>query len=101
MLIVKPFEQILDPQRAIFEIDRYKSIINGYEKVRKLEVIEIKNMPILLRGSTMRFILTRLHDQLYHPKDALVEPKDPLEYFYFLETHQNIQNGLINIEYGK
>tara|TARA_B100000965_G_scaffold404687_1_gene436226 strand:+ start:7065 stop:8078 length:1014 start_codon:yes stop_codon:yes gene_type:complete len=86
---------------TIFEIDRYKSIINGYEKVRKLEVTEIKNMPILLRGSAMRFILTRLHDQLYHPKDALVEPKDPLEYFYFLETHQNIQNGLINIEYGK
>ena len=85
----------------IFEIDRYKSIIKGYEKVRKLKEIEIQNMPILLRGAAIRFILTRLHDQLYHPKNALVEPKDPLEYFYFLETHQNIQSGLINIKYGK
>ena len=40
----------------------------------------------------MRFLLTRLHDQLYLQKDALVKPKDPMDYYYILNTHQLVQN---------
>ena len=36
----------------------------------------------------MRFLLTRLHDLLYHPDEAFVTPKDPLEYFTILKFHQ-------------
>ncbi len=37
-------------------------------------------LPILARGSALRFLLTRLYDRLNHPPGALVKPKDPLEY---------------------
>ena len=36
----------------------------------------------------MRILLTRLHDQLYHPVEAYVTPKDPMEYFAILKFHQ-------------
>ena len=52
----------------------------------------------MLRGAAMRFLLTRLHDKLYHPKEALVQPKDPMEYFYILNIHQSMQNT--GQEYG-
>ena len=36
----------------------------------------------------MRFLLTRLVDWLNVPPGALVQPKDPLEYFRKLRFHQ-------------
>ena len=36
----------------------------------------------------MRILITRLHDQLFHPDGALVVPKDPIEYFEILKWHQ-------------
>ena len=42
----------------------------------------------LLRGAAVRILVTRLHDMIYHPKDALVIPKDPKEYLQILEWHQ-------------
>ena len=37
---------------------------------------------------TQIILVTRLHDMIYHPKDALVIPKDPKEYLQILEWHQ-------------
>ena len=37
----------------------------------------------------MRILITRLHDQLFHPDGAIVIPKNPLEYFEILKWHQN------------
>ena len=78
---------------------RYNCILTGYQLIRKLTEEEIKNMPILLRGAAMRFLLTRLHDQLYLPKEALVKPKDPMEYYDIMSMHQKMKN--FNHEYGK
>ena len=72
-----------------FDITKYNSIIQGYQKHRKLSQKEHENFNILLRGAAMRFLLTRLHDQLYHRKEAFVKPKEPLEYFLILKFHQN------------
>ena len=54
-------------------------------------------LSILLRGAAMRILITRLHDQLFHPKGAFVEPKKPEEYVKILKFHQdtNIRNYLL------
>ena len=48
-----------------------KKNMHPYLKVINLckifHLSELDNLPILLRGATMRILLTRLHDQLYHP----------------------------------
>lgn len=77
-----------------FEADKFNHLIRGYENLRKLEVIEKNNLSILLRGAAIRILITRLHDQLFHPKNAFVEPKNPQEYLSILNFHQN--NDIIN-----
>ena len=74
--------------KSDFNQTKYISMLKGYETVKKLTLNEIKNLPILMRGAAMRFLLTRLYDQLYHPDEAFVTPKDPLEYFTILKFHQ-------------
>ena len=54
-------------------------------------------MPILCRGSALRFFLTRLYDWLTTPADALVVKKDPLEYLKKLRFHRAVTNAS---EYG-
>jgi len=49
---------------------------------------EREALPLLARGAAMRFLLTRLVDWLNVPAGALVQPKDPLEYFRKLRFHQ-------------
>ena len=48
---------------------------------------EIAALPLLARGSALRFLLTRLYDWLNHPPGAFVKPKDPLEYLRKLRFH--------------
>ena len=40
----------------------------------------------------MRFLLTRLYDWVNTPADALVVPKDPLEYLRKLRFHRNVRS---------
>ena len=47
-------------------------------------------LPLLARGSALRFLLTRLVDWLNVPPGALVRPKDPLEYYRKLRFHQAV-----------
>jgi len=79
-----------------FDQKKFQSLIGGYEVHRSLIQEEKNIMSILLRGAAVRILLTRLHDQLFHPIDAFVKPKDPLEYFSILKFHQkiNIKNYL-------
>ena len=62
----------------------------GYESVRPLSAAERAALPILARGSAIRFLLTRLYDWLNHPEGALVKPKDPMEYHQKLRFHQGV-----------
>lgn len=64
------------------------AIIKGYETVRPLTVEEKRFFPIFNMGAAMRFLLTRLHDWIHMPADALVTPKDPKPYLYRLRYHQ-------------
>ena len=83
--------------KIVINKDKLTALVGGYQKQRKLTAKEVKALPILLRGATMRILLTRLHDQIYHPKGAFVQPKDPMEFYKILEFHQKNKNLIIEI----
>jgi len=73
---------------SVFKSDYFKSIISGYNSYRNLTTEEINRFNILLRGAAVRILVTRLHDYIFHPEDAIVIKKDPLEYYNILKWHQ-------------
>ncbi len=73
-----------------FNITKSSNLVEGYRSIRLLDSDEINALPVLARGSSLRFLLTRLFDMLNQPEGALVNPKDPLEYLKKLQFHQEI-----------
>ncbi len=71
-----------------FDFTKARALVQGYESFRPLPQKERDSLPILCRGSALRFMLTRLYDWLHHPADAFVKPKDPLEYRRKLDFHR-------------
>ncbi len=80
-----------------YNITKGMAMIEGYQSVRPLSTAEIEALPILSRGSALRFFLTRLYDWLTTPAGALVVKKDPLEYLKKLRFHRQVANSA---EYG-
>lgn len=77
-----------------FNITKSAAMLEGYQSVRRLSEAELNALPILARGAAMRFFLTRLYDWINTPKDALVKPHDPMEYWAKLRHHQRIDSPL-------
>ena len=77
-------------EQNVFNKNRYQALIKGYESQRQLTTEEKKFFSILLRGASIRILITRLHDQFFQPNDAFVKPKDPNEYLAILKFHQQI-----------
>ncbi len=71
-----------------FNVTKARALLNAYHRARPLTAAEIAALPLLARGSALRFLLTRLADWLSVPAGALVVPKDPLEYFRKLQFHR-------------
>lgn len=71
-----------------FNITKARRLVSGYAGVRPLSTEELISLPMLARGAAMRFLLTRLYDWLNTPKDALVTPKNPMEYLQKLRFHR-------------
>jgi homoserine kinase type II len=71
-----------------FNVTKARLMLQAYRKVRPFSDAELEAIPVLARGSAVRFLLTRLYDWLHHPEGALVEPKNPLEYLKKLRFHQ-------------
>jgi homoserine kinase type II len=67
-------------------------MVNGYQSVRELSASELELLPLLARGAAMRFLLTRLYDWLNTPKDALVTPKNPMEYVQKMRFHRGVRD---------
>ena len=65
------------------------ALLSGYQSVRPLSAAEKQALPLLARGSALRFMLTRLYDWLTIPDGALVK-KDPIEYIRKLRFHRQI-----------
>lgn len=80
-----------------FNLTKGRALISGYQSLRPLDANEIAALPILCRGSALRFMLTRLVDWLNVPPGALVKPKDPLEYDRKLAFHRHVR---ASSEYG-
>jgi len=76
-----------------FNATNAAALVKGYQKKRPLTVAEINALPLLCRGSALRFILTRLYDWLNQVEGALVKVKDPLEYLSKLQFHQKVNSS--------
>jgi len=73
-----------------FNVTKARALLNVYGRARALSEAEQEALPLLARGSALRFLLTRLVDFLNVPPGALVKPKDPLEYVRKLRFHQGV-----------
>ncbi|MBN9431287.1 MAG: homoserine kinase [Bosea sp.] len=71
-------------------VTKARALLGAYEKTRPFSAAERAALPLLARGSALRFLLTRLYDWLNVPPGALVAPKDPLEYLRKLRFHQSV-----------
>jgi homoserine kinase type II len=75
-----------------FNLTKGRALLRGYEEVRLLSRTEREAMPMLARGAALRFLLTRAYDWLNTPAEALVSPKNPLEYVRRLRFHQSVRS---------
>ena len=82
-----------------FNVTKARHMLNAYRAVRPFSAAELAAIPVLLRGGALRFLLTRLHDWLFHPEGALVTPHNPLEYHRKLRFHQGVKRpGELGLE---
>jgi len=80
-----------------FNQTRARALLSGYQSVRPLQEAERLALPLLARGSALRFMLTRLYDWLTIPDGALVQKRDPMEFIRRLRFHRHIGSAA---EYG-
>jgi homoserine kinase type II len=73
-----------------FNLTKAKALLQGYRRRRALLPAEVAALPVLARGSALRFLMTRLHDWLHQVDGALVRPKDPREYLRKLRFHRGV-----------
>jgi len=75
-----------------YNVTKGRSLLQAYAQARPLSGAERDALPLLARGSALRFLLTRLVDWFDVPPGALVRPKDPLEYYRKLRFHQAVKS---------
>ena len=73
-----------------YDLAKGRAMLSAYDAIRPLSAAEWDAFPLLCRGSSLRFLLTRLYDWLNVPPGALVRPKDPLEYRRRIGFHRGI-----------
>jgi homoserine kinase type II len=71
-------------------VTKARLLLEGYRRARPLTTPELAALPLLARGSALRFLLTRLFDWLNQPAGAMVRPKDPLEFLRKLRFHRGV-----------
>lgn len=69
-----------DPARA-------QALMRGYASQVALTAAEVAALPLLARGASLRFLLTRAHDWVHTPADALVTRKDPSPFLARLQRY--------------
>ncbi|MDB9699227.1 homoserine kinase [Candidatus Pelagibacter sp.] len=83
-----------DKKRNSFVMNnkKIKYLIDGYETIRTISKKEKDALNILCRGAALRYLLTRIYDYFNTPKTALIQVKEPNEYFQKLIIHNNLNN---------
>jgi homoserine kinase type II len=66
-----------------------EAMLAGYQSVRPLTSTEQQALPWLHQAACVRFFITRLHDWLFPPADALVTAKDPTIFWQRLQVRLN------------
>lgn len=78
-----------------FQDESFQALMGAYEDVRMLEGEEYKVFRTVLRGTCMRFLLSRLQELFAHSADTLMVPHNPQEYVEKLKFHQ--QNDIRDV----
>ena len=78
-----------------FDPAKSQALLDGYQSVRELTAAERAALPVLARGSALRFLLTRAYDWVNTPPGALVQRKDPGEYLAKMRFHQSVSDGRV------
>ena len=73
-----------------FNVTKARNLLSTYRRVRPFSDAELAALPLLARGSALRFLLTRLYDWLNQVEGAMVKPKNPTEYLQKLRFHQGV-----------
>src|SRR3546814_12860882 len=66
-------------QDNAFNVTKARMLLQSYSRERPFSQEELAALPLLARGSALRFLLPRLYDWLHHPAGAFVKPTDSLE----------------------
>jgi homoserine kinase type II len=80
-----------------FNITKARALLGAYAGLRPFTAEEFEALPVLARGAALRFLLTRIYDWINTSEDALVKPKDPIEYLRKLRFHSSVKSAR---EYG-
>ena len=75
-----------------YNVTKGRALVNAYHARRPLSQAEFDALPVLARGAALRFLLTRLFDWLRRDPNALVRPKDPLDYSRRLRFHLSVDS---------
>ncbi len=86
------FERLVLRADGSLNVTKARLLLENYRQARPLLPAELSALPLLARGSALRFLLTRLFDWLNQPAGALVRPKDPLEFLRKLRFHRTVTN---------
>ena len=78
--------------KFVLNNQKVKSLIKGYQSVKKIYQKEKDALNVLCRGAALRYLLTRVYDYINTPKTALIKIKDPKEYFQKLIIHNNLNS---------
>ena len=70
------------------DLARARALMRGYASEIVLTPEEVAALPLLARGAALRFLLTRAHDWIHTPADALVTRKDPAPFLARLRRYQ-------------
>ncbi len=81
-----------DPAGMQFDMMRAHNLLQAYDALRPVSSEELELLPLLLRAAAVRFILTRAYDWFFSRKDAVVTPKDPLEYVCKWRVHKKMNS---------
>lgn len=76
-----------------YNVTKSRALIAAYQSRRPLTAAEQAALPVLMRGASLRFLLTRLYDWLNPDPNALVRPKDPREYAKRLRFHMKVKQA--------
>jgi homoserine kinase type II len=80
-----------------YNVTKGRALIHAYQAHRPLSAAEAQALPLLMRGATLRFLLTRTFDWINRDGNGLVRPKDPREYSRRLRFHRQVRHAE---EYG-